>query len=359
MSNYATKGKVVEWIVIGFIAMLYLGCKPGRPQFALPKITLITGQNLHSVVSVTPQKVFLFGRYGTIYHTTTGGTSVEEWKPQESGEDTTLLCEAAFIDPNKGWVVGIKGTIIRTVDGGKSWHKLESGTGKNLFSVSFADGQRGWAVGEAHTIIHTRDGGDSWIAQSEEIDKALNGVYFIDSRNGWAVGEFGTILHTTDGGETWEKQHCKDIEVTVDMYSFDWKPMPALYEVYFKDEQRGWIVGMDGVILTTKDGGKLWRKLESNCDIPFYGIAIKGDKGWIVGNSGYYLVSIDGGETWEIKDGVIKTRVWLRDIVFTDENMGWIVGAQGTVARSTDGGESWKLVSGISYDMPEYGLADF
>ncbi|MCK5257670.1 MAG: glycosyl hydrolase, partial [Deltaproteobacteria bacterium] len=50
---------------------------------------------------------------------------------------------------------------------------------------------------------------------------------------------------------------------------------------------------------------------------------------------------------------------WLKDVAFSDENNGWIVGAMGTVARSTDGGESWELISGMSYDMPEYGLADF
>ena len=135
--------------------------------------------------------------------------------------------------------------------------------------------------------------------------------------------------------------------------------MPALYEVYFEDEDKGWIVGMDGIILKTENGGKLWRKLETDFDTPLYSIAIKGKKGWIVGKEGYYLISEDGGETWEVKDDVIKTRFWLRDVSFSDENNGWVVGARGTVARSTDGGKSWELISGMSYDMPEYGLADF
>jgi photosystem II stability/assembly factor-like uncharacterized protein len=56
---------------------------------------------------------------------------------------------------------------------------------------------------------------------------------------------------------------------------------------------------------------------------------------------------------------VIKTRFWLRDIAFSDENNGWIVGARGTLARTTDGGMSWELISGMTYDMGEYGLADF
>jgi photosystem II stability/assembly factor-like uncharacterized protein len=143
------------------------------------------------------------------------------------------------------------------------------------------------------------------------------------------------------------------------MFSYDWKPMPALYEIYFADEDKGWVVGMDGIILKTENGGKLWRKLETDFDTPLYSIAIKGKKGWIVGKEGYYLLSEDGGETWEVKDDVIKTRFWLKDVAFSDENNGWVVGARGTVARSTDGGKSWELISGMSYDMPAYGLADF
>jgi len=349
------------WVVIGFVSMLCLGCRPGRPEFALPKIKMITGENLHSVVSFTPEDVMVFGNHGVIYHTNAGGTHVKDWKLQDSGTKDLLLCEATFVNRDTGWVVGTKGIIIHTLDGGKSWGKQESGTGKNLFSISFADARNGWVVGEYGTILHTKDGGESWDTQSKGIDKMLNSVWFADAQNGWVVGEYGTILHTTDGGDHWKEQRCKDIETEEDMMSLDWVPMPSLYEVYFTDKDNGWIVGMDGIILKTENGGEKWRKLETNCDVPLYGIDIKGNRGWVVGKEGYYLLSIDGGETWEVKDGVIKTRFWLRDVAFSVENKnnGWIVGAMGTIAHTTDGGKSWELFSGMSYDMPEYGLADF
>ena len=31
-------------------------------------------------------------------------------------------------------------------------------------------------------------------------------IYFSDSRNGWIVGNDGQIKHTIDGGSTWENQ---------------------------------------------------------------------------------------------------------------------------------------------------------
>ena len=241
--------KNLSWVTIGFVGLFFLGCKPGRPEFALPEIKMITGENLHSVVAFNPDEVMVTGNYGVIYVTGTGGKTVEDWQLMESGVGDTLLCEAAFLNRDIGWVVGTKGTVIHTTDGGKTWIKQESGTEKNLFSVSFADAKNGWVVGEYGTLLHTSDGGEHWESQAKEIDKMLNGVCFVDARNGWVVGEFGTILHTTDGGEHWKGQRCKDIETVSDMMSFDWKPMPALYEVCFINENNGWIVGMDGIIL--------------------------------------------------------------------------------------------------------------
>ncbi|MBW1856177.1 MAG: hypothetical protein JRJ00_16160 [Deltaproteobacteria bacterium] len=145
MSKCVVSGKL-GWITLGLLVVLLLGCKPGRPQFALPKIKMITGENLHSVVAFSPKEVTVFGSHGIVCYTGTGGGSLEEWKLQESGTKDLLLCEASFVDDTTGWVVGIKGTIIHTTDGGKSWNEQESGTEKNIFSVSFTDAQNGWGV---------------------------------------------------------------------------------------------------------------------------------------------------------------------------------------------------------------------
>ncbi len=358
--NYGKRIKVICLaIIVGFLGISIIGCKPGRPKFAMPKIKLLTGENLHSVVAFTPQEVMVFGNHGVIFQTSNGGTELKDWEPVKSGIGNLLLTEADFVDRKKGWVVGTKGIVIHTSDGGKTWTKQESGTEKNLFSVSFADEQLGWIVGEYGTILHTTDGGETWAPQLKGVDKELNSVCFVDRQYGWVVGEFGTILHTEDGGANWQPQECEAIQTEGDMMSFDWKPMPALYAVNFENREKGWIVGMDGIILKTEDSGNNWRKLESNCDTPLYSIELKGNRGWIVGSEGIFLISDDAGESWEVKDKAIKTRFWLREVTFSDADHGWIIGAMGTIARTTDGGVSWELISGISYKMPEYGLVDF
>ncbi len=265
-----------------------------------------------------------------------------------------------FVDRETGWAVGIKGTIIHSTDGGKTWKLPRQAVPKRTFFQFLFPmrGTAGWSESSAPSSTPAM-AGQTWQSLSQGSDKELNGVCFVDALRGWVVGEFGTILYTGDGGTTWEAQTCEEIQTNNDMFSYDWRPMPALYGVHFLNADTGLIIGADGIILKTDDSGKKWRKLQSNCDVPLYAVEMVGNKGWIVGNRGLYLVSRDAGETWQIKDGLIKTRFWLKDVAFSDENNGWIVGAMGTLAQTVDGGESWKLISGMSYDMAEYGLADF
>ena len=66
-----------SWVIIGLLATLVVGCKPGRPEFAMPKIKMITGENLHSVVAFTPQEAEVFGNHGVIYGTSNGGARLK------------------------------------------------------------------------------------------------------------------------------------------------------------------------------------------------------------------------------------------------------------------------------------------
>jgi len=54
------------------------------------------------------------------------------------------------------------------------------------------------------TLFDTRDGGSSWSRQIP--GRSLTDVFFTDSLNGWLVGYQGLILHTTDGGSgVWQE----------------------------------------------------------------------------------------------------------------------------------------------------------
>jgi photosystem II stability/assembly factor-like uncharacterized protein len=185
------------------------------------------------------------------------------------------------------------------------------------------------------------------------VDINYNGFYFHDANEGWLVGEFGTVYHTTDGGKNWKYHPTPELSPKV--AEDEWEmPRPTLFDVYFADRNRGFILGIEGTFLKTEDGGKEWKKIDVPTERSLYAIDAVGDKCWAVGDRGVYMVSTDGGNTWSYKDGVIHTKGWLCSITFIDEKTGWVVGKSGAVFKTVDGGESWDWLSGISYDWPEF-----
>src|SRR5512140_877139 len=73
-------------------------------------------------------------------------------------------------------------------------------TGNDLLAVCFTDANTGTIVGDRGTILRTTDGGASWVSKSNGTSwDDFSGVSFIDANIGTAVSISGTILRTTDG----------------------------------------------------------------------------------------------------------------------------------------------------------------
>jgi len=172
-----------------------------------------------------------------------------------------------------------------------------------------------------------------WEIQNEEHNNILYGTDFINDQTGWVVGEDGIILHTIDGGDSWEVQYPTDKD---------------LRSVDFVDEMTGWAVGKSGTILHTVDGGTSWSEQNSETSKTLYSVIfIDENSGWVAGKSGTILQTNDGGNNWSQQES--GTGMRLEDITFIDSQKGWCVGAQGTILFTDDGGEHWITIdSGLS-----------
>ncbi len=89
----------------------------------------------------------------------------------------------------------------------------------------------------------------TWTAISRGTIKDLMDVYFCNADMGFVVGSEGLILKTTNGGITWS--------------SYSGLPNYYLNSVYFTDYQTGYIAGDYGIILKTTNGGLNWTALNS------------------------------------------------------------------------------------------------
>lgn len=116
-----------------------------------------------------------------------------------------------------------------------------------------------WASGTKGTVINSIDGGKTWRAHAVEgMEQAdFRTLYAFDARHAIIanVGSPGKILKTEDGGITWREVYTNA------------HPDIFIDGVDFRNDREGIVYGdpIDGrmFILTTTDGGNSWRPLES------------------------------------------------------------------------------------------------
>lgn len=112
-------------------------------------------------------------------------------------------------------------------------------------------------------------------------------VFFLDAKTGWMVGVNGEIFKTGDGGVSWTRQNS-GINATLTF-------------VRFLDAQTGWAMGDFGALLRTKDGGATWQLSKLPFEANYYGAAlqvISADKLLFTEYYGGGYASADGGTSW-------------------------------------------------------------
>lgn len=302
--------------------------------------------DLLSVSFPTEQEGFVCGRRGVILHTSDGGAT---WIPQQSGTKRTLT-GIYFIDDQNGWAVGGIGTILNTKDGGKTWTQQKSPVDDFLMNVQFVNRQKGWIVGERTSILYTEDGGSTWRLQFKDEDFVLKGVSFCDDQNGWAVGEFGYIYHTQNGGKTWIKQAG---EFRFSEETGEIEGGTFLFNVLALDPKTAWVVGIDGYVAFTKDGGKSWQNLIKK-GIPktqlFSITTDSSEKGGLyIAGTGVLLVSFDKGNTFkEAKTEPPVMYGWLYNVKPRGKAGLVAVGKNGWIYLSDLQGEVWSLAGQLT-----------
>ena len=94
------------------------------------------------------------------------------------------------------------GALFESEDGGSTWvqRAVPFSLSDPLNGIFFLDSQNGWTFGNAN--YRTTDGGTTWINQVSGTGHLLTSVSLIDANTATVVGDDGTILRTTDGGVT-------------------------------------------------------------------------------------------------------------------------------------------------------------
>lgn len=172
------------------------------------------------------------------------------------------------------------------------------------------------AVGERGHILLSDDGGAGWRQVPVPTRSFLTSVYFADDEHGWAVGHDAVILRTTDGGESWEKVY------------FDPADQRPLFGILFTDAQRGFAVGAYGLYMTSADGGESW-EVEDLAPTR-YSDEPEADED-----------ESDGGDDEDFEDEFEFFDYHLNHITSDAAGRLYIAAEAGHFFRSDDGGDSW------------------
>ncbi|MDP3986579.1 MAG: YCF48-related protein [Candidatus Veblenbacteria bacterium] len=150
-------------------------------------------------------------QYGLLLYSTDKGVS---WQliqfPQYGG-----LRSIAVVNDSVAWIAGLKGTLIKTTDGGNTWidHAIVNDTSVNHNFLSFSpSGQTGyleWSNGVTWEYggYRTTDGGASWLPYTPKPSYLPRDAIVINDQVAYVavgLGSENQIMKTTDAGETFQ-----------------------------------------------------------------------------------------------------------------------------------------------------------
>jgi photosystem II stability/assembly factor-like uncharacterized protein len=139
-----------------------------------------------------------------------------------------------FLNDQSGWMV-TEGGIWFTDEAGRSWKRIHKR--KGLRKVYFTNAEHGWALGNTKTILETMDGGKTWKKVQAAEDVKLN-----PERTSFTWMDFGT----SDRGIVVGRSHPA---------SYYHRLIPTWMET---EQSKSRELPNISVFLETKDGGKTW-----------------------------------------------------------------------------------------------------
>ena len=263
--------------------------------------------------------------------------------------------------------------LYRSEDGGATWSRADEGLTASAFRCLGPDPLNPGALlagTEPARLFQSYDGGQTWreltgITRIEGHERwflpyspragAVRNVYAPPDRSGrlFASVEVGGLLRSDDGGETWV---CEPVLEDEDIHHITGHPddpdllyaslgYASLTHRGRDDEPRRF-----GGIARSRDGGRTWRKLEtdytratiippSRPELVLAGPAPR------VGREGRIVVSADGGDSWAPASDGIETPMpdMVELFVAAPDDTIWAVCSGGRLLRATPGEWSWRL----------------
>jgi photosystem II stability/assembly factor-like uncharacterized protein len=275
----------------------------------------------------------------------TVGAEPSPWQAiQIRGYGDGPLDRIQFANDRVGWIIAGAKTVLKTVDGGRTWTVLKTNLdepGTALAGIWFVDEDRGWAAGtirQRPAIWQTHDGGTTWATQqtwprpSADSNGAMLDISFADDTYGWAVGYIGAnalIVGTHDGGRHWDTQYAGSEIAT------------QFSRVSVSDRLNVWVLSRDGAVMQARDGGQFWQLRYFNPGLLNAIDALDASNVWVAGAWGHLLHSRNGVAWPQVAlSGPLEDH-FFGYVKFVSTDFGWAWGTKCDILITHNGGKTW------------------
>lgn len=260
-----------------------------------------------------------------------------------------------FLNARQGFVVSAQSTLLQSDDGGKTWSTNTTLPAGHVYNVWSGPEQSLWVSAQQDAIegrlLRSMDAGKTW---TSVFSGTVLGVQFTSSSQGW-LHTFSRVMRSSDLGQTWQAAGTLG---NANMKMLDASRGVAGYARY-----AGSSSPPIPCLQTTEDGGVTW----SACVEPqvasgagLHGVATGAGSYWLFNSSGLHR-SNDFGKTWTpvTLPGPPQLRQRLNEVVFADAQRGWAVSAMGGVWATSDAGMTWALQpTGTSANLKRLSIVD-
>ena len=261
-----------------------------------------------------------------------------QWNETTSPTDQ-ILYDIAFSTENKGWAVGLGGTLLHYA--GSQWQTFSLLEGNEFNRIVFTLGNEGWAITTNGKIF--RHDGNSW-SLDFTASEGLFTLHFLETGEGFVSGNHGYIAYYD--GDTWTEGNIGFDVVTLTSH--------------FSDHKNGWLSSGAGSLYQFKDS--TWSEIAVPGMNAFMEMEfVSSDNGYGVGfdNTIWHY----DGNSWSIAyTSINNTSQFLTDIYFLNEDHGWAAG-QGSIFRydygewkEEDVDPNWEIW-GFYFEDPYHGWA--
>jgi glutamine transport system permease protein len=216
-----------------------------------------------------------------------------------------------------------------------SWFVVESGTSEDLLTVEEYGGQI-WIFGTGGVMLNSADNGETW---SNIESPTQSDIHHSDSGFGsiLVAGESGIALLKSEEDSDWQ-----NISLT---------GVSRINGVALTGSQSAIAVGDDGGIYRYQGGA--WESVSLALDLDMKGVSFYDESsGVIVGSEGIILFSDDGGETWDYREApegvgessIVGVEFYSPVRIYAITEDGRILMSASNVVTGTDVGYVWTLV---------------